>query len=315
MMTADRNPLFDEAARRWLAHRSGAIDAAELVAWLETSARHAEAWRLAEQAWRLAATVGPAILPLEPARPKPWRRVALALTGAAIAACLVLAIGPGLWLSLQADYRTGIGEARTVGLDDGSQVELDSGTAIAADLQTGARDVTLLEGRAFFDVAPDPARPFTVHANAVAVTVKGTAFDVDMAQDAVRVAVERGAVTVDYPGAAQPAELAPGDRLTIDAAGATVTVHGTPAGIAAWRRHRLMVESGTVGAAVAEIARYRAGLVVVTDDALAAQPVTGIYDLDDPLRALRTVVEPHHGRVRELTPWLVLISGADPSAK
>jgi transmembrane sensor len=154
-------------------------------------------------------------------------------------------------------------------------------------------------------------RLFKVQAGAVVVTVKGTAFDVDIAADAVRVAVERGAVAVDYPGAPGAAELAPGDRLTVSAAGAARLAHGAPSGIAAWRRHLLMVESGTVGAAVAEIARYRPGLVLVTDDALAAQPVTGIYDLSDPLRALRTVVEPHHGRVRELGPWLVLVSGPD----
>ncbi len=306
--------MFDEAAQRWLAHRAGTADSAaraELAAWLETSERHAEAWRLAEQAWRLSRMVGPAIPPLEPPRLKPMRRAAIVLAAAAIAACLVLAVIPDLRLSLQADYRTGTGQVRIVSLDDGTQVQLDSGSAIAADLKADQRDVTLLEGRAFFDVTPDAARPFNVHAGKVVVTVKGTAFDVDMTGDAIRVAVERGAVAVDYPGLSQPVQLAPGDRLTIEA-GAAAAVHGTPNSVAAWRRHRLMVESGTVGAVVAEIARYRAGLVVVTDDALASQPVTGIYDLNDPLRALQTVVEPHRGRVRELTPWLVLISG--PSA-
>ena len=315
-MRADPNPLVDEAARRWLAHCGGGTDAAaraELAAWLETSAHHAAAWRLAEQAWRLSRAAGPA--PKAPVRRRPTRRILFALAGAAIAACLILVFGSSLRLALEADYRTAAGEARLVTLADGSTVQLDTGTAIATDLDANRRGVTLLEGRAFFDVTPDAARPFTVKAGAVTVTVKGTAFDVAKADDAVRVAVERGAVAVDYPGAATAALLAPGDRLTVDADGRAATVHGAINGVAAWRRHRLVVEGGTVGNAVAEIARYRPGLVIITDDALAVEPVTGIYDLNDPLRALETVVAPHDGRVRALTPWLVLISGPDTSTK
>ncbi len=134
MMTADRNPLFDEAAQRWLAHRAGTADSAaraELAAWLETSERHAEAWRLAEQAWRLSRMVGPAIPPLEPPRLKPMRRAAIVLAAAAIAACLGPrrhSRSPALAAGRLSDRP---GQVRIVSLDDGTQVQLDSGSAIA----------------------------------------------------------------------------------------------------------------------------------------------------------------------------------------
>ena len=71
-----------------------------------------------------------------------------------------------------------------------------------------------------------------------------------------------------------------------------------------------MIESATVGDLVDELRRYRSGMIVITDQALAAQRVTGVFDLADPVRALKTVVEPHAGRVREVTPWLLIVSGS-----
>lgn len=76
-----------------------------------------------------------------------------------------------------------------------------------------------------------------------------------------------------------------------------------------------MVDRATVAAVVAEIARYRTGAVIVTDDVLAGKEVTGVFDLRDPVRALSTVVRPHEGQVREITPWLVLISSSGKSTK
>ncbi len=44
------------------------------------------------------------------------------------------------------------------------------------------RTVRLLRGRAFFDVARDPDRPFTVEAGDARVTALGTAFAVSLAR-------------------------------------------------------------------------------------------------------------------------------------
>jgi transmembrane sensor len=176
--------------------------------------------------------------------------------------------------------------------------------------------VKLLAGQAFFSVRHDGRRPFSVEADDVDVTVTGTEFDVRLAPRDVSVAVAEGEVHVTYPGEGErraragAAVLAAGEGLRIRRPdGAAERMPAPPQSIASWRRGRLLIESATIGDLVAELRRYRSGMIVVTDDALARQRVTGVFDLTDPVRALKTVVEPHAGRVREITPWLVIVSG------
>lgn len=64
-------------------------------------------------------------------------------------------------------------------LPDGTRVWLNAGSRITYDKHFGAtgREVTL-SGEAFFDVAPDPARPFLIHATHIDIRVLGTSFNV-----------------------------------------------------------------------------------------------------------------------------------------
>jgi transmembrane sensor len=38
--------------------------------------------------------------------------------------------------------------------------------------------------------------------------------------------------------------------------------------------------------------------------------VSGVYNLDDPIAALRAVVAPFSGSVRRLTPYVLIVSGS-----
>lgn len=308
------DPLADEAAEWLLRLRAQPGDAAlrtDFEAWIARSDRHAEAWRAARHMWQLAGMLGPA-QPVPANRNTVLRRWGV-VTAAALAACLVLAILPGLQLRWQADSLTAAGETRTLDLIDGSRVDLDSASAVAVDFTEVRRRVVLLSGRAFFEVAPNRDRPFVVRAGEAEVTVTGTAFDVRLEPAEIVVEVQSGAVRVGYPdrGGMADSRLSSGQRLKVarDGGGAETTAVAA-AQVASWRRGRLLIESATVEQLVEEIRRYRPGLVVVTDDALARRRVTGVFDLRDPLRALRTVVEPYSGKVREITPWLVVVSGS-----
>jgi transmembrane sensor len=75
-------------------------------------------------------------------------------------------------------YVTKLGEVRTVRLADGSQVVLDTDTALGVTMTSDRRDVVLKRGRARFTVAHDTARPFFVRAGGIQVRATGTVFDV-----------------------------------------------------------------------------------------------------------------------------------------
>ena len=69
----------------------------------------------------------------------------------------------------------------------------------------------------------------------------------------------------------------------------------------------MVVENRTVSEVAAEIGRWHPGSVAVVDSGLGARRVSGVFDLSDPAAALQAVVEPHGGRVRRLTRWLLVL--------
>lgn len=315
-----RDLALDEAADWLLRLRQSPGDAslrAGFDAWLEVEPRHAEAWRLAVEAWSLSRAVGPAdpvarraALGLPVGRRPRWSRLA-GWAVAAAAACLLAVASPSLLLRIRADHVTPAGVTRTVELPDGSSIRLDTASAVALDYGPQVRRVTLLSGRAYFDVAADRARPFEVQAADVTVAVTGTAFDVGLGDAEVAVAVVAGAVHVAYAGTGGPGDavLGPGQQLRVPRSGGAAEVAEVGGRAAAWRRGRLMSEGATVAELVDELRRYRPGVVLLVGDRLADRRVTGVFDLSDPVHALRAIVEPHEGRVRQIAPWLLVVSG------
>src|SRR3546814_11350330 len=97
------------------------------------------------------------------------------------------------------------------------------------------RDVVLERGRAQFDVAHAPQRPFTVHAGPGTVRAVGTQFQVRHQDDAVQVILLEGVVEVSAPAAGgkdrrHSTILTPGQRPNLDAGGLW-----TKTGRASWR--------------------------------------------------------------------------------
>ncbi|MEL7585258.1 MAG: FecR domain-containing protein [Prolixibacteraceae bacterium] len=104
-------------------------------------------------------------------------------------------------------------------LPDGSAVTLNHGTRIdyPDEFRNDIREI-LIEGEAFFEVSPDPERPFVIHAGKATIKVLGTSFNVNAypANESVEVIVETGKVqiTKTKPDATGDREiiLDPGER-------------------------------------------------------------------------------------------------------
>jgi transmembrane sensor len=301
--------------------------AAELQAWLAEHDDHARAYRRAENVWHLTGALRPspqatdalhapadaialAAEHLAQPRRRGWRRAAA--IAAVFAVCVLAFKGPALWLELFADYVTGAGQNREVTLSDGSMATLNGDTAVAVNYGVSWREVTILSGETFFNVNPEKKRPFVVRAEALTVTSLGTAFDVNVGSNALRIAVQDGTVKVHYDGP-KPIDLllSRGDRLAIEPASGAVTQDKVPAAqVASWRSGRLVVDGATITEVVDEMRRYHHGLILLRGKTLATRKVTGVYNLRDPAAALRAAVAPHSGSVRELTPYVLIVSGS-----
>jgi transmembrane sensor len=94
----------------------------------------------------------------------------------------------------------GTGEPRRATLEDGSRIELGPRSAIARDFTPSSRRLVLLRGEAWFDVVPDPGRPFAVESAAGSMTALGTSFDIALEQAQARVTVTAHRVRVTSGG-------------------------------------------------------------------------------------------------------------------
>ena len=102
---------------------------------------------------------------------------------ASAALACIIAVGLGWWRSNEGLVRAQIGQPRALVLQDGSQVTLDTSSSIRVEESDSRRVVRLLAGRARFQVARDPARPFIVRAGGQQVIALGTVFTVTSEAD------------------------------------------------------------------------------------------------------------------------------------
>lgn len=286
--------VIEETAAHWLMQRADGLSSdeqAQLDAWLDTAPEHRTAfWRLEyswEKAGRLVALRGPDTLadaiaeaapPVASRRPPPRWAIGLAAT----LAFAVLLSTAALW-PRPAQYATDTGERRMVALSDGSRVELNTETRLRASMSSDGREAWLDKGEAYFEVAHDASRPFTVHMGDRTVQVLGTRFSVRRDGDNVRVVVAEGRVRLSGPKsgpASKPVILVRGDVAT--GAGASVLQSRTSGQRVedqlAWRRGLLVFDQITLSDAATEFNRYNETQLVVGDPETANIRIGGSFE-------------------------------------
>ena len=241
------------------------------------------------------------------------RRQAVGIGSIAAVVCLLaFLVAPDVLQDLRADFATGTAETRTIRLPDDSTATLAPESAIEVAYSASGRHVRLLVGEAFFEAAPNAERPFKVAAGAVDITVLGTGFGVHRDDDAAAIAVEHGAVRVDHTTAVPPVveTLTAGQAVRVTWAGQSERRDVPVDRIAAWRHSQLIARDEPLGVVVDQLRRYYAGRIIITDAALAGRPVTGVYNLDNPVAALRGIARAQNAVVRRITPWLIIVSAS-----
>ncbi len=196
-------------------------------------------------------------------------------------------------MRLRADAMSASNEMPIIKLEDGSTVQLNAGSAIAFGITDSERQVQLLRGEAYFIVAPDPQRPFTVKAANGEVTALGTEFDVKLKDSGADVVVTEHAVQVQT--SATSSALNPLDMLQLEQGhsvfydnknGIGQVAMIDPELAASWRRGRLVFENQPLEHVVEDIARHLPGRVMIASSDLAERRITGTFDLSAPSTAL-----------------------------
>jgi transmembrane sensor len=229
---------------------------------------------------------------MHPGNRRPGQRFVRWLAAAGVGALALLLTqfmhvdAPAVW------HGTAIGEQRSVALEDGTIVTLNTLSEVEVQMDRSTRHVSLLAGEAMFDVVADRERPFVVQSGNVSLKVLGTKFSVYRMEAVTRLAVLEGTV-----------QLVPNDRVAdavLVGAGETLVAGRDgvmPAGAGvdfetavAWTDRRLIFNAAPLAQVVHEFNRYNAVPLVVEDNELAVRPVTTIIKAND-VGALVTFLE------------------------
>ncbi|MFC5373637.1 FecR family protein [Brevundimonas faecalis] len=294
-----------EAAAHWLVRLDGdevtAAEEAAFDAWLSNSeanraayARACEAWEAVDQDALDPTVQALRISVLAGRRPK--RRPPMAQV-AAIAAALVLSIGLGVvavdgpgvaaWMAGETRYATDVGERLDIVLADGTSLTLNTDSRLAVRYRGDRREVRMDRGQAYFDVAHDPSRPFSVEGGGRRVTALGTRFEVRVDPHAFSTTLLEGSIVVDPLRTAADAApkrmvLEPGETLTARPGRKAVVATRATSAAPAWREGLIEFNDESLAAAVAELNRYNRHPIRLRDERLRTLSVSGVFKAGRP---------------------------------
>ncbi|PTY36207.1 hypothetical protein BGP77_02530 [Saccharospirillum sp. MSK14-1] len=300
-----------DAAIEWLAlHQGGQPNKqqqADFLRWLNENEAHRRAYEQAKNLWlspEVEAAARQLDMPDQPSSAHPFKSVKwLSL---ATAAAVVVTLSVSLQLVGQAQYQTSAGERQKIALSDGSIVTLNSRTDMDTHFSDNERRVELHEGEAYFQIARDVNRPFSIISGDSRVSVLGTSFNVRTLDDGIRVSVSEGLVAVAHQGLDEE-QLQGGDWAQTSANDIDVARVGVGPEDFGWINGRLVVYNRSMSSVVNEVRRYVPGVIVLLGDEQPQQRVSGNFSLDDPIHALQTLAQLNDYQLIRLTDYLLIV--------
>lgn len=310
----------DQAIAWFTLAQSGCMTTSEqrqLLAWRKAHSEHERAWlrldsisqSLQQRSSTLAAPLGRALAGQGHYHDAERRRALKVLVGFGV-------LGGVAWQGREthllqgavADYRTGTGERRQLSLPDGSQLWLNTASAIDLQFSASTRQLRLRYGEIEILTATDPAgRPFQVVSDDAWLQPLGTHFRVRRDNDnrGTLLAVTQGRVAASPRSGAQRRVIEAGWQARIDAAGVSApqVLQGTDG---AWVDGYLVAERMRLADFLAELERYRPGVLRCAGQ-VADIRLSGTYPLADTDRVLALLEDSLPVRVRRTTRYWVSV--------
>ncbi|MGJ7517222.1 FecR domain-containing protein [Pseudomonas baetica] len=289
------NPQILGEAADWLVQlHSGTATPADhqaIAQWRNRSSEHAQAWQRAE------ALLGdfrgvPANLAMQTLQ-RASRKEGLSRRQTLTRLGLLLMAGPlGIasqhlpWEQWAADQHTAVGEQKNLSLPDGSQLLLNTDSAVNIAFNSQERRVLLLNGELLISTAKDPsARPFIVETPQGTARALGTRFCVQSEGSRSQVSVLEGQVVVTPQMLQQSTTLHAGERQSFKLNRFDAPQPFDVAAVS-WDKGMLLANNMRLDELLGELSRYRPGVLRCHPD-VAALRVSGAFSLRDTDASLR----------------------------
>ena len=193
-------------------------------------------------------------------------------------------------------YTTTAGQQKTVMLNDGSEIQINTSSEIIVNYDKQSRNVILQKGEAFFTVASDPSKPFTVFTSTGSVQAVGTAFSVRQEGQFALLKVSEGRVKlrrldIDNPllptdaikDFKRESDIFVGDGESVEFNLETEKVVSLKPEVMErqllWRKGFLAFEGEPLSKVLEEVSRYSNYAFIIDTEKVKDLPVSGYYPI------------------------------------
>ena len=309
---ADIGSAVAEQAVSWLIEmQEGALSPQRQQAWehwLQAHSEHQRAWdhiqRINQRLRGLSSPLTHAALnaPKSSSRRQALKLLLLLGAGSALTYGLrdQLPITP-----LLADFSSPVGQRRKVQLHDGSQIQLNTASAIDVKFDAQQRVIRLLEGEILLTAAQD-SRPLQVLTADGSLQPQGARLNVRQFNDRTEIAVFEGRVALTptaHPGS--PLWVERHQQLSFNRQ-AWNPPHPLDAGSGAWTDGMLVAAHMRLADFLGELGRYRRGQLNC-DPKVADLLISGTYPVDDSERVLDLLTVSLPVRIKRFTRYWVTV--------
>lgn len=284
--------------------------------WLQQSPEHQLAWQRVDALGDDFVGIAPQLArqTLQGTRQGMSRRQHLKLLG------VLASVGGAAWLgrdytplpAMLAQQHSAVGERRHLQLDDGSLIQLNSDTAIDSDFDAQRRLIILRRGEIIVDVGADEGaaqpRPLWLQTRDGAIRALNTRLLARQRSDGTLLAVQGGAVSVFPANASAGGGVQAAGQLLFSAAG-TRELQDNGLDLWSWSDGVISARGMRLGDFVAELARYRPGVLRCSDE-ISGLRISGTFQLADTDQVLALVAQSLRLRVDYRTRYWVTLSAA-----
>ena len=235
-----------------------------------------------------------------------WLKIAASILLISSAGLLFWKLKPGNQKQVQplhfSTISTKAGERRLVSLPDGSLITLNSATTIRIpDNYASKRNISIIDGEAYFDVKHDKAHPFIISSGPITTQVLGTAFNIRAYNDINKmlVAVTRGKVGVLIKG--KPVQYLLGNRqLVFDKKQSHITLTPLDREALEWQKGNMVLNDAAF-AEMAVLIQKNYGLNITTHQKsiLSSHFTATLSTSMQPIKALEVITAIHHLKIKQ----------------
>ena len=207
------------------------------------------------------------------------------------------------YYSKQAQFQTAVGATFKTELNDGSQIWLNTNTALDQLYTTKKREIALYHGEVYINTAIDKHRPLfvstTLASQPITYTALGTEFLIEQDQNTSQLSVYQGKVAIHYKQ--QQLIVSSGEQVIVTESGFGGVTQAQKNSLA-WQQGELRAKDISLKDFCRQLERYHSGIITLSEQASDLR-VVGIFPIFDLEASLDMLSQSLPITIHQHIPW------------